>query len=203
MKVLGQFNLGFIIARLGDDLFILDQHACDEKHNFEHLKRTTKIHQQPLIQPRSVEATASEEATILDHLPVFEANGFELTVDDAAPPTHRLKVSKVPFSKSVQFGNEDIHELASILADDVTAGEGRSGDVETIRLPKLNAMFASRACRSAVMIGTALDMNRMGRIVRKMEDLYQPWNCPHGRPTMRHLSVMTPMLTAAASGALL
>jgi DNA mismatch repair protein PMS2 len=31
MKVLGQFNLGFIIARLEDDLFILDQHACDEK----------------------------------------------------------------------------------------------------------------------------------------------------------------------------
>ena len=31
MEVLGQFNMGFIIARLGDDLYILDQHACDEK----------------------------------------------------------------------------------------------------------------------------------------------------------------------------
>jgi DNA mismatch repair protein PMS2 len=50
MQVIGQFNLGFIIARLGSDLFILDQHACDEKYTFETLQRTTKIHEQPLIQ---------------------------------------------------------------------------------------------------------------------------------------------------------
>ncbi len=34
MQILGQFNLGFIIARLNDDLYILDQHACDEKYRF-------------------------------------------------------------------------------------------------------------------------------------------------------------------------
>jgi DNA mismatch repair ATPase MutL len=33
-----QFNLGFIIARIGADVFILDQHACDEKFNFERLQ---------------------------------------------------------------------------------------------------------------------------------------------------------------------
>ena len=46
MKVLGQFNLGFIIAQLGNDLFILDQHACDEKYLFEKLSRNTTIHRQ-------------------------------------------------------------------------------------------------------------------------------------------------------------
>ena len=35
MKVIGQFNKGFIIAQLDDDLFIVDQHASDEKFNFE------------------------------------------------------------------------------------------------------------------------------------------------------------------------
>ena len=53
MKVLGQFNKGFIIARLqskaSDDLFIVDQHACDEKFNFETLQRTTIIKAQSLI----------------------------------------------------------------------------------------------------------------------------------------------------------
>jgi len=49
MKVIGQFNKGFIIAQIGSDLFILDQHACDEKVNFERLQRTTVIQQQPLI----------------------------------------------------------------------------------------------------------------------------------------------------------
>lgn len=58
------------------------------------------------------------------------------------------------------------------------------------RLPKLVAAFASRACRSAVMIGTALKLNDMQGIVKQMSGLDQPWNCPHGRPTIRHLSTL-------------
>ena len=54
-------------------------------------------------------------------------------------------------------------------------------------LPKLMSMFASRACRSSVMIGTALKMGEMTGIVRRLEGIEQPWNCPHGRPTLRHL----------------
>ena len=49
MEILGQFNLGFIITKLGDDLFIVDQHATDEKYNFENLQRDTVIQSQKLI----------------------------------------------------------------------------------------------------------------------------------------------------------
>lgn len=49
MEVLGQFNLGFIIAKLNSDLFIVDQHATDEKYNFETLQRTTAISNQKLV----------------------------------------------------------------------------------------------------------------------------------------------------------
>jgi DNA mismatch repair protein PMS2 len=49
MNIHGQFNLGFIIASLGDDLFIIDQHATDEKYNFETLQRTTRVQSQKLI----------------------------------------------------------------------------------------------------------------------------------------------------------
>ena len=37
LQIVGQFNLGFIVARLGRDLYIIDQHAADEKYNFERL----------------------------------------------------------------------------------------------------------------------------------------------------------------------
>lgn len=80
MQVLGQFNMGFIVARTGADLFILDQHACDEKVNFERLQQTTTIHQQPLIAPMPVEVTAAEEVIIMDNLDIFERNGFHFTV---------------------------------------------------------------------------------------------------------------------------
>lgn len=48
-------------------------------------------------------------------------------------------------------------------------------------------MLASRACRSAVMIGTALNNHEMHNLVTHMAQMENPWNCPHGRPTIRHL----------------
>jgi DNA mismatch repair protein PMS2 len=53
---------------------------------------------------------------------------------------------------------------------------------------KLLRMFASKACRTSVMIGTALTNVKMKSIVHGLSLLEQPWNCPHGRPTIRHLA---------------
>lgn len=49
MSIVGQFNLGFIITRLEDDLFIIDQHATDEIYNFETLQKTTELTNQRLV----------------------------------------------------------------------------------------------------------------------------------------------------------
>jgi MutL C terminal dimerisation domain len=43
MRIHGQFNLGFIMASIGSELFIIDQHAADEKYNFERLRDTTVL----------------------------------------------------------------------------------------------------------------------------------------------------------------
>jgi len=52
---------------------------------------------------------------------------------------------------------------------------------------RVRALFASRACRTAVMIGTSLKVTQMKQIIKNMQLMEQPWNCPHGRPTLRHL----------------
>ncbi len=187
MRVVGQFNLGFIIARLDDDLFILDQHACDEKFRFETLQRTTTIHEQRLIRPLPIEVSASEEVIIVEHLDTFRKNGFHFRVQGDAPLSGRLQLVALPFSKHVQFGVDDVHELASMLRD----APGMD-----IRLPKALAMFASRACRSAIMIGTALSHREMTKVVRQLHGIEQPWNCPHGRPTMRHLVDLTSVVSS-------
>ena len=70
-----------------------------------------------------------------------------------------------------------------------------------VRLPKLRSMFASRACRSAVMIGTALEPSKMKQIVSQLARLDQPWNCPHGRPTLRHLVSLNDLAQQPASRA--
>ncbi|GMF17336.1 unnamed protein product [Phytophthora lilii] len=106
MEVHGQFNLGFIIGKLDNDLFIIDQHASDEKFNYETLQQTTVMHQQPLVRPLMLELTAGEEMVILDHLDVFAKNGFTFLVDKDAPATRKLKLLSLPFTKHTQFGIE-------------------------------------------------------------------------------------------------
>ena len=64
LQILGQFNLGFILARLGKDLFIIDQHASDEKYNFERLTKTTQLNRQPLLHPQALDLTPSETIVI-------------------------------------------------------------------------------------------------------------------------------------------
>ena len=56
-----------------------------------------------------------------------------------------------------------------------------------LRPSRVRAMYASRACRTSIMVGTALSIADMRRMLEHMSAMEQPWNCPHGRPTMRHL----------------
>ena len=67
MSIIGQFNLGFIIARLQGDLFIVDQHATDEKYRFEKLSKETKIKTQKLIVPKPLTLSAINESILLEH----------------------------------------------------------------------------------------------------------------------------------------
>ncbi|XP_062619976.1 mismatch repair endonuclease PMS2-like [Saccostrea cucullata] len=178
MEILGQFNLGFIIVKLNSDLFIVDQHATDEKYNFEMFQRHTVIQSQKLIQPQNLELTASNETILIDSLEVFKKNGFDFIIDESAPPMQRVKLTSIPVSRNWTFGKEDIEELIFMLSDCPNV---------MCRPSRVRQMFASRACRKSIMIGTALKKSEMKRLVCHMGEIDQPWNCPHGRPTMRHL----------------
>lgn len=82
MEIIGQFNLGFIIARLEDDLFIIDQHATDEKFRFEKLSNETKLKTQKLIVPKSLNFSALNETVLIDNRQTFEDNGFTFKIDE-------------------------------------------------------------------------------------------------------------------------
>ena len=81
MQVLGQFNLGFIIAKLDNDLFIIDQHASNEKFNFEDQQRNTSIKSQRLAVPQKLELTTANEVILMDNVEIFQNNGFDFEID--------------------------------------------------------------------------------------------------------------------------
>ncbi|KAF7416356.1 hypothetical protein PC9H_002621 [Pleurotus ostreatus] len=213
MQIVGQFNLGFIIVRrrksrsqqVGvdvdtnldadssgtlDDLFIVDQHAADEKYNFEQLQETTKIKSQRLIKPLNLELTAADEIVALENIEVLRNNGFDVvtTQDDeenasdssSCPTRRRLQLIAQPVSKDTIFGVKDLEELIQLMHDH-HAGQ-------MVRPSKTRAMFAMRACRKSVMVGMPLTRRQMTTVIHHMGTMDLPWNCPHGRPTMRHLS---------------
>ncbi|KAH6659732.1 hypothetical protein BKA67DRAFT_545558 [Truncatella angustata] len=203
MKIVGQFNLGFILAvrqaemnpdepedrhALDDELFIVDQHATDEKYNFERLQATTVVQSQRLVQPKALELTAIEEEVIKENSEALEHNGFQISVDESGyqPVGSRCQLLSLPLSRETTFTLADLEELISLLTDHPSASEN------TIPRPsKVRKMFAMRACRSSVMIGKSLQKKQMEKLIRHMGELDKPWNCPHGRPTMRHLCGLT------------
>ncbi|KAF4836908.1 DNA mismatch repair protein pms1 [Colletotrichum siamense] len=198
MTIVGQFNLGFIIAvryasgkgaggssSSDDELFIIDQHASDEKYNFERLQSTTVVQSQRLVHPKQLELTALEEEIVMENIAALNTNGFLVDVDRSGnqPVGLRCKLLALPLSHGTTFTLSDLEELISLLGDH-QSNEG----VSAPRPSKVRSMFAMRACRSSVMIGRALAHQQMEKLVRHMGELDKPWNCPHGRPTMRHLS---------------
>jgi DNA mismatch repair protein PMS2 len=218
MHIIGQFNLGFILATLGDDLFIIDQHASDEIYNFEKLQRNTTMTKQPLLKPVPLDLSAAEEQTVLRNMPVFLKNGFGFcdvaenvpgadinnsSVDPGSmcgAASSALKLNAVPFLKNVAFDKSDVQELVSLLDQGqhslpsnsqlsigLRSNPSAAEPERVLRPGKVRAALAMRACRSSIMIGTALDARTMRRVLRNLSTLSAPWNCPHGRPTMRHV----------------
>lgn len=187
MEIIGQFNLGFIIARLNNDLFIIDQHASDEKFRFEKLNNETRLKTQKLIVPKPMDVSTVNETILIEHKQIFEDNGFFFNIDPEAESGHRVHLTAIPVSGNWQFGQEDIEELVFFIRE---GGVGNARD-DKLRPTRVRQMLASRACRSAVMIGTALSLNDMQRLVKQMAKMENPWSCPHGRPTIRHLLSLT------------
>ena len=203
MRIVGQFNLGFILAVRNssdatatesdacnaDELFIIDQHASDEKFNFERLQAETVVGNQRLVRPKQLDLTAVEEEVLVENSPALEKNGFLVSIDTSEnePIGQRCKLVSLPLSKEVTFGLEDLEALLHLLAE--SPGPSQSSSMVP-RPSKVRKMFAMRACRSSIMIGKTLTEPKMRAVISHMGEIDQPWNCPHGRPTMRHLMTL-------------
>ncbi|PNH01445.1 DNA mismatch repair protein PMS1 [Tetrabaena socialis] len=114
-----------------------------------------------------------------------------------------LLLSCVPVSRATgQLGAEDVAELVALIRAGAPTGRGPGGGggtaavqqqrawEEELRPSKVRSMLASRACRSSIMVGRPLSRPEMKRLLEGLAALRQPYNCPHGRPTMRHVCVL-------------
>ncbi|CAF1271135.1 unnamed protein product [Rotaria sordida] len=192
MHIIGQFNRGFILVTLVDhssQLFIVDQHAADEIYNFHRLYEQTTVSRQPLLHPKSIPLDPSRQVLLQQHLDLFNRLGFDIEIDENETRIDRrcrvLSYPTVSGAQSCVFGIDEIDEILSHLNDTSQKTCQEEQHYESSRLRKV---FASKACRMSIMIGTDLTRKQMINVVRHLGQLAKPWNCPHGRPTIRHVS---------------
>ncbi|KII70327.1 Mismatch repair endonuclease pms1 [Thelohanellus kitauei] len=194
MSINGQFNLGFIITCFNNNLYIVDQHAADEKYNFERIYQSISSNSQKLLAPKIMDLDDIDFQIFLEHKEAFERFGFRFKIDG-----FRVGIVALPLFQGKMFmDREDIIEFVSHIRH-TDCNEDNSHFFSTsltsvsqhhniIKSEKLYSMVASKACRSSVMIGTALKREKMKEIVHRLSSLEKPWSCPHGRPTIRHLA---------------
>lgn len=181
MDIIGQFNKGFIVARLGGDLFIIDQHASDEKFNYERLCKSTRLESQTLVHTQLLNFTSYQESVVMQNLALLKQNGFTFQVDEQAACGRRVRLASVPTSKDYTFGKEDVEEIVNDICE-----QGHLPS--SYRSSKVKIMLGYRACHASKRIGDTLTWKEMRTILDHMPELDHPWTCAHGRPTIRHLA---------------
>ena len=177
LEVLGQYNNGFLVTYLAanGELFIIDQHASDEKHNFENLLRQP-LKSQPLVSPIRIDCQQIEIEIVRQNAHVFEQNGFRFEIEEAGGRSCVL-LRSLPFQDhNLRFDRDDFLEIFNHLSLE---------HANTFFRPyKIQKKIATRACHMSITIGDALKRPQMRQILENLARLESPWNCPHGRPTM-------------------
>lgn len=178
LRLVGQIGSVYIIAEGPDGLYLIDQHAAHERVLFERLmaqRQANTLSSQSLLQPVVV-PLPPEQATLLnEQIGILQKFGFE--VEPFGPNTFQIRAIPSLFSGS------DPAAALRVLVEDF------EGD-ETPLQEKIEERIAARVCkRMAVKGGQTLSTDEQESLLRDLESCESPRTCPHGRPTMIHLSV--------------
>jgi DNA mismatch repair protein MutL len=175
LRVFGQTNATFIIAEGPQGLYMIDQHAAHERILFDRFDESLdagSLGTQPLLDPVSLELTPEQMLALDDNGDLLSRAGFDLEpFGDRA-----CLIRAVPALAGRHSPGEVVVEVLTELQNSPQPGAARE------------RALAALACKAAVKAGQTLDVSEMREIVLQLERTKRPSTCPHGRPTMIHLS---------------
>lgn len=178
LRVVGQVGAAYIVAEGPDGLYLIDQHAAHERVLYEALSdQATRAHvaAQALLEPAAVEVPPEAAALVESQLPALQ----------------RIGLAVEPFGNNVFL----VRSLPAVLGtlDPARALRAVVEDLEedeSLLAAEVEARLIARVCkRAAVKAGQVLSPAEQVELVRQLERCAAPRTCPHGRPTMIHLSV--------------
>jgi DNA mismatch repair protein MutL len=175
LRVVGQLASNYIMAEGPEGLYLIDQHAAHERVLFEKIldqRARRQVEVQGLLEPLTLELTPKQEEVLKNKGELLGEFGFGL--EHFGGRSYLLKA--VP-AVAVEG---DLAAAVTELLDSI------SGEEEPAKRDEKIAQ--SVACHSAVKAGHTLSAEEMRELIKQLEQTRQPRTCPHGRPTMIHLS---------------
>ncbi|HSH17143.1 MAG TPA: DNA mismatch repair protein MutL, partial [Verrucomicrobiae bacterium] len=177
LRVIGQSQSTYIVAEGPDGIFLIDQHAAHERVLYEKVTRQfadRNAEVQPLLQPETVELSPPHFAELEGHADDLAAAGFG--VESFGERSVLLRSVPAVLANSGISGRDALIGLLDGIAD------GRKTGWWAER------MLATIACHAAIRAGRTLSTDESRELIRLLEQAEQPRTCPHGRPTMIHLT---------------
>lgn len=176
-RLIGQVFDTYWLIECKDKLMVMDQHAAHEKVKYEALIRQMKdsqIASQMLNPPIVISLSPSELSTLLEYKEHFNKVGFE--IDEFGGM--EIKLMSIP----MDLYGKNPKELFLEILDELSEGHVR-GVPEVI-----NEKIASMACKAAVKGNNAMTEDEVWALLEELLKLDNPYNCPHGRPTIFTMS---------------
>ena len=159
----------YIVAKKGEDLYIIDQHAAHERVRYDKFcKRTESMPSQQLLTAEFVEADSSDMQLFSEKEEVFRDLGYIYT--EAGPTTLRMEV--IPADLPTSHIADSLQEICHILH------ESPQTDKATLR----HSSLAYLSCHGAVKAGDTLNIREMKELLEALFHTETPYVCPHGRP---------------------
>ena len=159
----------YIVAKKGEDLYIIDQHAAHERVRYDKFcKRTESMPSQQLLTAEFVEADSSDMQLFSEKEEVFRDLGYIYT--EAGPTT--LRMEAIPADLPTSHIADSLQEICHILH------ESPQTDKATLR----HSSLAYLSCHGAVKAGDTLNVREMKELLESLFHTETPYVCPHGRP---------------------
>ena len=173
-KFIGIIFKTYIILEIGQEMYILDQHAAHERIMYEKVKKNYYSDEvkdsQLLLLPDVITLTHKEMDIAKENIPMFEKAGF--TLEEFGENT--IKLTGVP----TICLDLDTKELFLETLDEINTV------ARTAKQEKEEKFIATVACKSAVKANMALTREEVEKLMDELLKLPNPFTCPHGRPTV-------------------
>ncbi|WP_175454467.1 DNA mismatch repair endonuclease MutL [Halopelagius longus] len=176
MRVLGQLHDTYIVAETAEGLVLVDQHAADERVNYERLRAELDgdVATQTLADPVELELTAREAALFSEYRDALADVGFR--AERTGERTVEVRSVPAVFASALD---------PELLRDALTAfvAEGDDGGRETVA-NVADELLADLACYPSVTGNTSLTEGSVVDLLSALDDCENPYACPHGRPVV-------------------